>query len=461
MFSAFLSDSQVRMASSLILFSNISSTIDPTAIFSNLQSGNYTQLLSSIPLVQDKYQNLSSQFGNLPVNEFMSVLQSPNPQSIIDLTQNIMTNNISSFSGLDQINVANQLVNTLGMPPDPANLPNLLSNPLIQDNLLGDFNLDYLNNISQLQNLIMQGQLDPQSMLSMLGTNQLFSGVINQDKLNDFLGDYGGLFSAVLSKDPQQIAQSLMDQFGTNIDDWLAQSGLGSYLNINGLNQLLSGDIQGFVNNLASNYLDVQYLGDFQNLLSPIQDLLNGQISISNLNNLIGNFDDLFSGLNGNGITGDTIDDIQDFINGNLPTGLSGFISGVAPDIVFAKCRQKIAEDNVVHLTDIIVSFYNNPRILDYYEIPHDASGQLTGDFTDNSDLLLYSFYPRQVFSDFTDNIINNIAEKSSAIFNQIWPKDETGTSQDNLNNDIWKNDCQRQDNQYLQKCEQYIHVNF
>ena len=156
---------------------------------------------------------------------------------------------------------------------------------------------------------------------------------------------------------------------------------------------------------------------------------------------------------------------------GNLTSQLSS-INGLAGSVInsalgsvlnhiFDPCKNKIASDNMIHLTDIILSFDRNRRTQYYYNIASDADGQLLPADQPNASLILPKFYWHQIFSDFPTKVFDKIAKKATDKLNTIWPRDPNGVSDINEKNDVWKNDCTNRDNQFLTKCQDYIHINF
>ncbi|MFZ5392325.1 MAG: hypothetical protein ACOZAR_04010 [Patescibacteria group bacterium] len=451
------------------IFNNLSfqnSDIDFNNVFNSISSGNVYQTLNNIPLFQENYQSVSSQFGNLPIDQFYNnFIANPSPQNILTGTQDIMANYISANSGLDKITALQEISNTLG--GDPKNFPKLFANPTLQNSVFKNVSPTLLNDISSIYGNILSGNLDVNTGLSMISTGGLIDRLAGPNAYSDLVGQYGGtIINALQNMSPQNIANLAFDQFSPQINNFLANNNLTSIFP-NGLGQLFSGDIDQFVTNTAMNYLQNNLLNNLPaNLQGPLfgnlQNLLNGNLSLSSLTQMaIPQLTSLLPDINLN--LNNPLGDLSNGLNltGGLTQGaISGVIGGLTSQI-FEKCKGKIAEDNMIHLTDIILSYDRNRRTQFFYDIASESDGQLSTEDQKNSHLILPKFYWHQMFSEYPKKVFDKITKKATEKLLKIWPRDDRQLSDINVKNDVWKNDCTDRDNQFMTKCQDYIHINF
>lgn len=451
------------------VFNNLSfqnTDINFNNVFNSISSGNVFQTLNNIPAFQENFQSLSPQLGNIPIDQFYNnFIANPSPQSILSGTQDIMANYISANSGLDKITALQEITNTLGN--DPKNFPKLLSNPTLQNSVFKNMNPALLNDISSIYSNILSGNLDINTGLSMISTGGLIDRLAGPNAYSELVGQYGGtIINALQNMSPQNIANLAFNQFSDEINGFLTNNGLNSIFP-NGLGQLFSGDIDQFVTTTALNYLQNNLLSNLPaNLQGPIfgnlQNLLNGNLSLSSLTQMvIPQLTSLLPNINLN-LT-NPLNNLSNSLNltGGLAQGaISGLIGGLTSKI-FEPCKQKIAQDNMIHLTDIILSYDRNRRAQYFYDILSESDGQLNEQDKDNAHLILPKYYWHQMFSDYPKKVFDKIAKKATQKLEVIWPRDETQTSDINVRNDVWKNDCTDRGNQFLPKCQDYIHINF
>ncbi len=442
------------------------SDIDFNNIFNSISSGNVYQTLNNVPLFQENYQSISDQFGDLPIDQFYNnFIANPSPENILSSTEEIMANYISQNSTLDKVSALQEITNTL--QGDPANFSQLLTNSTLQNSVFKNVNPALLSDISSIYSNILSGNINLDTGLSMISTGSLIDRLAGSEAYSQFIGQYGGsIVNALQNLDPESIANTAFNQFSDQINGFLTNNNL-SGLFPNGLNQLFSGDINQFVTDTALNYLQENLLTNLPvNLQGPLfnnlQSLLNGNLSLSSLTQLITpQLSDLLSNVDFN-LT-DPFSDLSsglDLSGGIAQGAISGLIGGLTSQI-FEPCKSKIANDNMIHLTDIILSFDRNRRTQYFYGITTQTNGQLTTEDQTNAHLILPKFYWHQMFSDYPKKVFDKITEKATEKLETIWPRDDSGLSDTNVRNDVWKNDCTNRENQFLTKCQDYIHVNF
>lgn len=438
------------------VFSNITKThpnINQDNIYNDFANGNYFDKLSNINQVNQHFNNYSSSLGNLTPEQFLNnFVQTPNPGQIWNNTQNIIAQNVSAQSGLSFNNALSQTQNIINQ--NPGNIFNLLGDSSIQNSVFDNYSPNYINDISNIGNNIINSNLSLNSGLGAIGSGQLIHNLGGMGGYNNFANQFGSL-SNLSGQTLGNITNNVNSYFTSQINNWTS-----SYQNNifnNGLTNLFNGNIQQFLSNTSSNYLNANLPGNYGNLTNQ---LLNGNLSYTQLtNNLLPN---LTNALNNNNVP--SLANLTQNINSGFGTSinpLNNLIGGFTGDEIFTNCRQKIAQDNIVHLTDIISSFYLNKRTQFYYGIQTDDNGQLLPEDEGTEQLVFPNFFPHQIFNHFTQETIDIIADKTTKIFKLIYPRDDEGLIDINQRNDIWRNDCIGRDNQYLPTCKEYLHVNF
>lgn len=435
-------------------------------LINDFQSGNYVNALENIPAVQEKFNNLSTNIG-VPLNQIFNIIQNPTADSIAQTSFDIITAHITEQTNLDKVQVAEIITNTVGIPPDPSKIPNLLTNPTLQEKLFSDIDPEMLGDISNIYGMVMSGNITPQTAANTIMNANFFQNMIGKEEYANFMSQYGGMVNAALTGDPQAIAQAALSQYSGQIDSWLSNSGLDGIINMNGLNQLLNGDVQGFIQDTALNYINNELIAGLDPALggllsNSIMGILNGDIPyeaiagyvLPYINDIFGNMPGLTEGL-----------DITGFDPGDAALSQVGSMAeGMISSFFFKKCRKKIAQDNITHLTDIILSFDRSPEAQEEYITPQmneldtavtaitDANGKVTDQYVGD----LQNFYPLKIFSDFASSIQKKINLKGSTKFDWIWLPDRI---KEQVN--VLVINCDNRQNRYLKKCEDAIHVSF
>ena len=152
-----------------------------------------------------------------------------------------------------------------------------------------------------------------------------------------------------------------------------------------------------------------------------------------------------------------------------IAIGMVGSVlNGAVGGIVFNKCKSKIAQDNIIHLTDILLSYDRNRTAhLKFGVTQYSETGELieaTDEYgfpVDNPETFrkptkfVKNYYPLQIFSDFSNTIEDKITPKAKEKFDYIWYEDRF----DFLN--VFVKECEDRENPYLSTCEEAIHVGF
>ncbi len=455
--------------------------VDPLKIYSDIESGNYFALLEDIPLIQDKFNinnEIRDAIGTGP-EQLLDLVQNFSPQKASDTVMEIMANKITSESGLEKLAVVQELTNTLGVPPDPKNIPKLLQSDFIQKNVLQDIDPGTLGDISSIYGLVASGDITPQKAVSTIMTANFFQDAIGKEEFQSFMSDYGGIVNAALSGDPQAIANSILSspKVADKITEWLESSELGDYFDIGGIQNLMNGDIDGFIKQTSMKFLDKHLLskldGPLGGLMSnSIMSILNGEFpteaimqfasqylikeflkaDVSILTNLGASFD---MGLG--------------FNVANIGIGFVGsWVNNPVAGFVFTKCKKKIAQDNIIHFLDMVLTFDRNKTAhLKYNIIMENENGEIVEaadengfpinnpEMTNNPREYIKNYYPLQIFSDFASTIQDKIAPKSKEKFDFVWYEDRF----DVLN--IFVKKCEDRQNPFLTNCEDAVHIGF
>lgn len=451
---------------------------DPLKIYSDIESGNYQQILEDIPAIQEKFSALEDKLGTSPT-KLLDLVQNFSPDKASDTIMDIMADKITSESGLEKLQVAQELTNTLGIPPDPKNIPKLLQSDFFQTKVLKDVDPKLLGDIGDIYGLIADGKITPQKAISTIMTANFFQDAIGKEDFQKFMSNYGGIVNAALTGDPKAIANSILTtpKFADKINNWLTDKGIGDYFDIGSLQGLINGDIKGFIKQTSMKYLQ-------KNLLSKLSGPLGGLMSNSLLSILNGEFpteaimtfatDYLIKEfLSADDLLLQSIGD--DFTNGltlnpstMLIDTLGSFANQAVAGFVFTKCKKKIAQDNIIHLLDMILTFDRNKSAHFKYGITKiDDTGKIV-EATDEMGLpiddpesynnpveFVKNYYPLQIFSDLAGTIEDKVASKAKEKFDYIWYEDRF----DYLN--VFVKKCTDRTNGILINCEDAIHVGF
>ncbi|MBU0648375.1 hypothetical protein KJ855_04315 [Patescibacteria group bacterium] len=437
---------------------------NPNININNIQeiifNGNFFNSFENIPSILNNFDQYAPQIGNITSSEFFNLIkpQTNTPDKIFSISKNIMSSNISNNSSVDYDLINNELNQTLTL--NSNNLIQLITNQTIQNNVLQNFNPQYLNEIGSVFDNILHNNTNLNQGLAQIATSNTLQNISSFDQVNNFYSQFGGLSNAALNTNIQDIIPAINQEFSNSIANWLNQNHLDNIFGQN-LSTLFNPNISNFIldstSNSINNFLLSNLPSDLQNQLSNLFNSLNfGTLDYSQyINTIIPNLQSI---INANPKLG--LNNIAQSINFPNQLQLNNISLGIPLDNKFSKCKQTIAKDNITHLTDILASFYLNKRIQDYYNISSDKWGELLSSDQNNASLILAQLSPHQIFSEFTDDVFEKIAVKTNRIFDYLWPKDREKSSI-NLNNDVWRNDCQDRDNPYMQSCKEYVHINF
>ncbi|MFA4930242.1 MAG: hypothetical protein WC570_00020 [Patescibacteria group bacterium] len=430
------------------VFANITSThanINLDNIYQQFANGSYYNQLSDINQVKQYFNNYSSRLGNLTADQFLTnFVQTPRLDQMESYTQSIIAQNTSALSGQTYTTALNNVQSTINQ--NPANIFNLLSQNSAN---FHNYSPNYINDIANIgNNMISKGtqQRAPTTInsgLALIGSGQLIHNLGGTFGYNNFTNQFGSM-------------TSFQNQPFSNLTNHLTNQ-------FNQLTQypdLFNDNIHQFINNLSLNYLTNNLLNNIDNdlgnnLYNQIAQLQIGNLSYNQLqNNLIHN---LTTTLNNNSLP--QLDNLTQILPDSTGTLLRA--PTTTGDEIFTNCRQKIAQDNIVHLADIISSFYLNKRTQFYYGIESDDHGELLPADAGQEPILFPAFFEHQIFNHFIQDTIDIIVDKTTRVFRLIYPRDEEGLVDVNQRNDIWRNDCVDRDNQYLSSCKEYLHINF
>jgi len=441
-------------------------------MFDSIQNGDPISALTNIDSVKNQISKITNKLGTNPTN-LLNVIN--NPSSAPDTILDIMSNKISSESGLEKVAIAQEITSTLGTPPNFQNIPKLLSNSTIQSKLFSDINPDTLNDISNIYGLVASGDITPQKAASTIMTANFFQEAIGQEDYQEFMQNYGGLVNAALTADPQTIASAALSlpKVSEKINAWLSENNLSNYFNLNSLQGLINGDINGFIKNTAMNYINDKLLSSLSPAMSgllsgSIMSILNGEFPTEAItqfasqyliNSLLSNPDQALQSI-GNSLSGGLSVDPTQIANGMIENSISGAIG----NFVFKRCQQQIAQDNIIHLNDIILSYDRSPFNHRYYQVMdaedenqtnNDNQTSNSSTYSDSEYTRMQNYYPLQIFSDYNDSILSKLKEKAEEKFTNIWYENRS----EKLN--LFRKKCSERQNQYLQNCEDAIHVGF
>ncbi|HPN67425.1 MAG TPA: hypothetical protein PLZ62_02100 [bacterium] len=441
-------------------------------MFDSIQNGDPISAINNIDSVKNQISKITDKLGTNPTN-LLNVIN--NPSSAPDTILDIMSNKISSESGLEKVAIAQEITSTLGTPPNFQNIPKLLSNSTIQSKLFSDINPDTLNDISNIYGLVASGDITPQKAASTIMTANFFQEAIGQEDYQEFMQNYGGLVNAALTADPQTIASAALSlpKVSEKINAWLSENNLSNYFNLNSLQGLINGDINGFIKNTAMNYINDKLLSSLSPAMSgllsgSIMSILNGEFPTEAItqfasqyliNSLLSNPDQALQSIGNSLSNGLSVDPTQ-IANGMIENSISGAIG----NFVFKRCQQQIAQDNIIHLDDIILSYDRSPFNHRYYQVMdaedetqtnNDNQTSNSSTYSDSEYTRMQNYYPLQIFSDYNDSILSKLKEKAEEKFTNIWYENRS----EKLN--LFRKKCSERQNQYLQNCEDAIHVGF
>ncbi|MBU0648372.1 hypothetical protein KJ855_04300 [Patescibacteria group bacterium] len=426
---------------------------DINQIIDFINQNNFFNQISQILTARLHYQDTSDLADSYDFNNFIEkFVDQPFLASTLSAIKTIISDTISTNGGLDKkysFSIVSPLIEN-----NPQYIYKLLSLPDIS-RLLPSYHPQYLIDIQAILSAIATNQTNYHLGLYMISAGNLINQNCTPDKYPEFIQPYDNLLELTLSVQNKTDYQNLSSRLVTIV---------GSCQNSDSTIPLLNLTPDEYTDDAAMEYLQQNILSEITDdakkneLINQIKQLLQGKLTLPQAINLTTNFINTFDP-SGN----PQAQQINQRLRRKKPKDFPSFNFNDTPppNIIFEKCRQKIAQDNLVHLSDIIISFYKNKRTLNYYEIDYDSDGELLDEDQPDADTKLSNFFPHQIFSDFIDDIVDIITDKAVETFDYVWPKDDTQFSQQNLNNDIWVNDCADLDNEYLSTCQEYIHVSF
>lgn len=444
---------QLKKATNIDNLGNINTKqIDQEKIYNQIIN---EKSINSFTNIGGLSENFSEGLGQISLSEFSELLLNNNN---LDIIKNIMTERISTKGNLDYDKVKNILNNNLLDTNSFSNLSQLISDKDLSSFMNQGWDTQNFENAKNILDWMQKGEIDPMKGYEAISTITLLNDSIGVNNLQTMLTQYGDLKDMIQTDQMQQMALEALNKYPTEIQGWIADK-FGTNLKLADLQNLFSGSPSDFIRNTAGNFMGGGLPN--QGILSQslISDILSGNLSYPNFINQampeILNYIDInanFSDLNG-GLFNPEIGNINP---AGQVTDLFNQL-GIG-NVLFDKCRQKIAKDNIIHLIDIVLSYDKDKNALDYFGILNDENGNLI-DKDNNPDQLqrslLWRFYPKQIFSDFAEDVFNKLDKKARFKFEWVWNK----TREEDIN--LFMNDCNRRQNPYLKKCVEAIHVGF